>query len=237
MIKTKIEIKGIPALLWGEESHKICIAVHGSMASKEDDVIAYYAEEAVKNGYRVLSFDLPEHGERKGEGIPNTVQNGVKDLKTVYEHACSIGKPVGLFGCSLGAYYGLLAYKEYTFEQCVFLSPMVNMERMIENMMMWFNVSQERLQAEKEIATPIGETLSWDYYTYVKENPVNQWQSATAILYGSADQVCERETIDQFVDRYNSQLTVLEGGEHYFHTPEQMAFYKKWLTDIFTSQV
>lgn len=44
---------------------KIFIAVHGNMSNKEDAVIQILAEEADRKGYQVLSFDLPEHGERK----------------------------------------------------------------------------------------------------------------------------------------------------------------------------
>jgi predicted alpha/beta-hydrolase family hydrolase len=69
MNKHKIQIEGIPAILWGNSKPrgKLFIAVHGDMASKEDPVIAIIAEEAASKGYALLSFDLPEHGERKNE--------------------------------------------------------------------------------------------------------------------------------------------------------------------------
>ena len=50
---------------YGEVRVKNFIAVHGNMSNKEDAVIQILAEEANQKGYQVLSFDLPEHGERK----------------------------------------------------------------------------------------------------------------------------------------------------------------------------
>jgi hypothetical protein len=46
------------------------------------------------------------------------------------------------------------------------------MEYLIQNMMKWFNVSEELLKVKGEVPTPMGETLSWFYHTYVREHPV-----------------------------------------------------------------
>jgi hypothetical protein len=83
MEKMNLTIEGIPAILWGEPSDKLFIAVHGNMSSKADDVIVIFAEEAIEKGYQVLSFDLPEHGERRDENYACKVQNCVSDLTTM----------------------------------------------------------------------------------------------------------------------------------------------------------
>lgn len=104
------------------------------------------------------------------------------------------------------------------------------MKRLINNMMAWFDVSPDRLRAEQEIALPaIGQTLYWDYYCYVRDNPVTVWESPTAILYGEADNLCEYEVITLFAQRFGCSLTVMKQGEHYFHTPAQLEFYRRWL--------
>lgn len=61
----RIKINDIPSIIWGEKSNKVFIAVHGNMSNKEDEVIKILAENVVSKGYQLLSFDLPEHGERK----------------------------------------------------------------------------------------------------------------------------------------------------------------------------
>ncbi len=65
MLKENILIDDIPAILWGNDSTEIFIAVHGNMSSKSDIPIRILAEKVVPLGYQVLSFDLPEHGEKK----------------------------------------------------------------------------------------------------------------------------------------------------------------------------
>ena len=88
MQKERIQIGNIPAVIWGEKQNKVFIAVHGNMSHKEDTVIQMLAELVTKRGYQVLSFDLPEHGERKEDkSYLCKVQNCVSDLKRVVECA------------------------------------------------------------------------------------------------------------------------------------------------------
>jgi pimeloyl-ACP methyl ester carboxylesterase len=229
LIRKNLMIEGIPSILWGEGSDKLFIAVHGNMSRKDDDAIAVFAEEAVYKGYRVLSFDLPEHGDRADENYPCMVWNCVSDLSSVMSYARTLSDNISLFACSMGAYFSLLAYKDQPLEQALFLSPVLSMERIILNMMTWAGISEERLKTEKEIKTPAGETLYWDYYSYVKSNPVERWDVPTSILYGSDDNICQYDVISEFVKRFNCSLQVLEHGEHYFHTNEQLRYFREWV--------
>lgn len=229
MKKQHLVIKGIPAVIWGENTGRVWLAVHGNRSHKEDTVIALLAERAVKCGFQVLSFDLPAHGARKQEQETCRVQQAVRDLKAVMVYARAVWREIRLFSCSLGVYFSLLAYPEEPIAQCLFLSPVVDMERMICNMMTWFGVDESRLAHEKEIPTPAGETLYWDYFCYVKAHPVVKWPVPTAILYGTKDALCEMETISQFASRFGCDLDLMEGGEHYFHTEEQLAFFERWV--------
>lgn len=229
MTTQHLKINDIPTVLWGDKSEKVFIAVHGYMSHKQDKDIAHLAESAHLSGYQLLSFDLPEHGERKDDNTPCKVQDCVKDLGAVMAYAKTQWKTISLYACSMGAYFSLLAYKDEKLEQSLFLSPVVNMKRIIENMMLWFNVSEERLKAEQEIKTPVGQTLYWDYYCYVKENPIVKWEVPTSILYGSKDNLCEFSVISDFTQAFHCDLTVMEDGEHYFHTDEQLNYFRKWL--------
>lgn len=199
------------------------------MSNKADIPIAMLAEEAIPLGYQVLSFDLPKHGDRKEEPTLCKVQNCVHDLATIMDFATGHSNHTSLFACSMGAYFSLLAYKDVSLQQSLFLSPVVDMNRLIGNMMLWFNVSKERLQAEQEVQTPVGQTLYWDYYCYVQENPIVRWKSPTAILYGSEDNVSEFDVVSAFANKFNCALEIMDRGEHYFHTPEQVSFYRQWL--------
>ncbi len=233
MDRKDLKIESIPAVLWGGVSEKLFIAVHGNMSNKADDAIIIFAEEAIQSGYQVLSFDLPEHGDRINESYPCKVQNCVQDLNTIMRYAQLMSENISLFSCSMGAYFSLLAYRREALKQCLFLSPVVNMECIIENMMKWFAITEDRLKIEKEILTPIGQILYWDYYCYVKEHPIVDWGIPTSILYGSGDELCEFNIISSFSDRFNCSLKILKNGEHYFHTEEQLNFFRQWLKEIF----
>ena len=77
-----------------------------------------------------------------------------------------------------------------------------------------------------EIATNFGETLSWDYQCYVRQHPVI-WNVPTCILYGEYDNLTHVETVSAFANRHHADLTVMPGGEHWFHTDGQMRFLKR----------
>lgn len=231
MQKEFFEIEDIPAILWGESAEKVIIAVHGNKSDKADLPIQILAESVLRGGCQVLSFDLPEHGGRKNKDTLCKVQNCVEELHTIMAYAKLRWKHISLFANSIGAYFSLLAYYDEVLEKVWFLSPVVNMRRIIENMMAWFHITEEQLEQEKTIQTPIGQNLYWDYYCYVKEHPVCAWKTSTAILYGSEDEMCEKDTILKFANDFSCRVKIVQGAEHYFHTSEQLQILKTWLSE------
>lgn len=133
-----------------------------------------------------------------------------------------------LIANSIGAFFSMNALAEKKISQALFISPIVNMEKLITDMMMWSNVTESDLQSKKEIPTKFGETLSWDYLCYVREYPI-EWGIPTCILYGEKDNLTSGETISEFSNRINADLTVMDDGEHWFHTDEQMKFLDDWI--------
>lgn len=229
----RIKINNIPSIIWGEKSSKVFIAIHGNMSNKEDKVIEILANKVTNKGYQLISFDLPEHGERKIDtNYLCKVQNCVNDLKQIIEYAKVNYNEINIWACSIGAYFSLLAYKDEDLKQCLFLSPVVNMKIIIENMMLWSNTTEKELNEKQEIKTDFGQTLYWDYYLYVKENPITNWNKKTYILYGNKDNMQNESIIKDFSNEFNCDLTILKNGEHYFYTEEQLNFYNDWLDKI-----
>jgi pimeloyl-ACP methyl ester carboxylesterase len=155
-------------------------------------------------------------------------------LRKIYEYALTIADEISLFGCSIGAYFGMLAYRDRDIRQALFLSPVVDMRRIIENIMKAFGITAEQLELEKVIETPV-KKLDWDYYAYTLAHPV-AWGKPTALLYGGNDSLCEYETVKSFAEREDANITVMDGGEHWFHTPDQLMFYQRWLQDQLQSE-
>lgn len=132
-----------------------------------------------------------------------------------------------LIANSLGAYFSLISLADKKIEKAMLISPIVDMERLILDMMISENVSKEELRIKKEIETSFGEILSWEYLTYVIKDTIN-WNIPTEVLYGEKDTMTSIDTINNFVKKTNTNLTIMSGGEHWFHTKEQMEFLDKW---------
>ena len=134
-----------------------------------------------------------------------------------------------LIANSIGAFFSMNALGEKNISQAMFISPIVNMEQLIANMMMWSHVTENELEIKKEIPTEFGETLSWEYLCYVRKHPI-KWSVPTCILYGGKDQLTSRQTVSGFADQIGAKLTVMEDGEHWFHTEAQMKVLDQWIS-------
>ena len=148
------------------------------------------------------------------------------DIRTAYDSL--MDKSVYVIANSIGAYFTMLALHGCDVEKALFISPVLDMERLILEMMMRADVSERELREKGEIITVSGEILSWEYLQFVRENPIT-WNVPTEILYAGNDSITSRETVDEFVSSHNARLTVMENGEHWFHTEEQITFLNKWL--------
>lgn len=129
---------------------------------------------------------------------------------------------------SIGAFFSMSSLDETLIDRAYFISPVVDMKNLIENIMLWTGVSERELAEKQEIPTQFGETLSWAYLTYVREHPV-LWQVPTRILYGVHDNLTSLETIRAFAEKTGAELTVMPDGEHWFHTERQMQFLDQWI--------
>ena len=133
-----------------------------------------------------------------------------------------------LIANSIGAFFSLSALDRTLVDRAYLISPVVDMEKLIRSLMQWSDVSERELAEQREIATRFGETLSWDYLCYVREHPV-LWNVPTHILYGEHDHLTSMETVSAFAARHHAELTVMPGGEHWFHTGGQMRFLDAWI--------
>lgn len=229
--QTPITIQGIPVIVYGEPSQRVYLYIHGKLGHKEEALA--FAAIACPKGWQVLSIDLPGHGQRKAQTDCFDPWHVLPELTLIMAHAKSQWPCIRLYANSIGAWFSLLAFSGEVFEQCLFVSPVVNMQLLIETMMQWAGVTPEQLRQAGSIPTEFGETLSWQYYTYTKENPICNWSSPTSILYAGKDNLTDRSVIEAFAKRFGCKLTVMEQGEHWFHTPEQLAVLNHWAGDAF----
>ncbi len=226
-MRKRIDINGIPALLWGGPSDQLYLFVHGKMSSKE--AAAPFAAIAAEKGYQTLSFDLAQHGERTDDAKLD-VFGGIRDLTLAADYAFSRWKRVSLYACSIGAYFSLQAYGERPFEKALFQSPITDMAYLVARMMQWFSVTPEMLRKKGVIDTPI-DPLRWDYYQYIQAHPTEKWPIPTAVLYGGRDEMQSREVVETFCRRFHGKLTVSPDSEHPFMSAGDEKIVEAWLRE------
>ena len=169
-------------------------------------------------GYMVMGLDYQTFSPWE---TGTEIRDAVEKLKNGYEN-------ITLIANSIGAYFSMDAGIDGLIDRAYFISPIVDLERLIRDMMTWANVTDQQLKEKKVISTNFGEDLSWDYLCYVHRRPI-RWNTPTEILYGNNDNLTSRETVEDFAEEHNAGLTVMENGEHWFHTTEQMEFLDDWI--------
>lgn len=232
MKQQQIKIAHIPAILWGDSSPHLVIAVHGYWGNKSNQLIRSFAAWATDKGFQVLSFDLPEHGERKEDSLIELALC-IEEFRTILRYAEQDWNHISLFANSLGAYLSLLSFERESFKQTWFVAPVVDMSRLMNNLMTQCRIDETMLEREHTILAPSGEKLNWNFYLYVLSHPIVHWQSPTHILYGEADETCEMDTILDFAKKFDADVEIIPNGEHFFHTEEHLETMTTWLDKSF----
>ena len=188
--------------------------IHGKNGSHNE--AEHY--KPICTGYDVFGLDY--HGE--------TPYDTKDEILAFYDNLSKDYSRISIIANSIGAFFAMNALQERKIFQAFLISPIVDMEKLIADLMTFAGVSERELEAKGEIDTAFGEKLSWKYLLYVRKNPII-WNVKTYILYGENDNLTSYETISKFAERINANLTIMKNGEHWFHTDEQLAFLDDWL--------
>lgn len=197
--------------------NKVIIYIHGKGGSSEE--AAHY--RPFFKGCDVVGFDYTAQSPWEAKA----------EFPILFDSVCQSCKSVEVIANSIGAYFAMSALSDKQIEKAYFISPIVDMEKLIADMMAWANVTEDELRERKEIQTDFGEVLSWEYLCYVKGNPV-AWPIPTHVLYGGKDNLTSYETISKFASQIDATLTIMKNGEHWFHTEEQIGFLDNWMKQL-----
>lgn len=229
-MKEAFYIDAIPAIiLWGSPSNKVYIYIHGQGGAKEE--ASFLSNIVCKFGWQVISIDLPGHGERAAETNAFNPWCAVPELKALLGFVRGRWSEISLYATSIGMYFSLLAYAREKFDSCLFVSPVLDMKQLISDMMSWAHVTPSELERKQTIDTAFGQRLSWKYWTYALDNPIERWPTPTEILHSANDELIRLETVETFARKFGCGLTVLGDGEHWFHTEEQLGHLRSWILE------
>ena len=195
----------------------VVIYVHGKGGNAEE---ANYYKQFFDDNFEIIGFDYKSLNpwDAKIEFI-NYFNSIISKYNKIY-----------LIANSIGAYFSLISLSDTPIEKAMLISPVVDMERIILNMMKCENITEDELISKKEIETSFGESLSWQYLSYVRKDTIH-WDIPTNILFANNDNMTSVETMTNFANKINANLTIMKDGEHWFHTDEQMAFLDNWFKE------
>ena len=127
-------------------------------------------------------------------------------LNEVRDYLYHNWKSVSIRANSIGSWFSLLAFQGKEIELALLVSPLLDMQKYIEE------------QPSREE----------DYYNWVVMNPVDHWDAPTYILRPKKDLVVSEAVGRDFISQHKCQITTMPRGEHWFHTPAQLAFLRTW---------
>ena len=127
-------------------------------------------------------------------------------LNEVRDYIYQNWESVSVLANSIGSWFSMLAFQSKKVDQAMFVAPILDMKVFIEGL-------------------PSRED---NYYEWVIENPITHWDASTYILRPELDMIVNEEVGRYFISRHQCQVTIMPDGEHWFHTPEQLAFLKEW---------
>lgn len=194
-------------------SEKALIYIHG----KGGNASAAEGLKPIFPDYDVYGFDYKSENPWEAE----------TEFRDYFEKMSKDYKSITVVASSLGAYFSLISKVcEYIWEAFL-ISPVVDMERLILDMMTYAKVSEDELEEKGIITVSEDMVLSWEYLTWVRKHPI-AWKVPTHILYGEKDHLQSQETMEKFAEAVGADLTIMTNGEHWFHTEEQLAFMREW---------
>ena len=119
---------------------------------------------------------------------------------------------ISLRANSIGCWLSLLAFENEQIDKSLFVSPIPDMKSFIECL----------------------EQKDMKYYEWVVEHQIEHWQNKTYILRPKNDLVVSDRVYEAFINKFACDVTTIEDGEHWFHTPEQLHRLGVWEYNVLT---
>lgn len=205
--------------------------LNNKCSKRHDKCIIYihglYGNAKEAEFYSFLNKEYDVIGLEYADGNPWEVKSTIVSefIKLTSEY-----KTIYLIGNSIGAFYACMYLDSFNIKAAFFISPFVNMKNYIETQLRKNKFNLKQFEKTKIIELPDKQILSYDFYQSLLNK--DNWKIKTYILYGEKDNIVDKDSIFDFVSKHNACLSIMKNAEHYFHTPSQLRFIKKWITEI-----
>ena len=221
-------LDGVPALRWGKPGGRAVVGVHGQFSNKRDPVMAQCGDVIASRGDQLITFDLPARGDRQDDKA-FTPMDASPEVRAFARLARSQSIEVSLLANSIGAYFSLCDTPAGTFKHAWLVSPLLDLEYYIRDMMAEYSVTDEQLEAQTVIHTRRG-VLDWPYLRFVEEHPV-KLDTPSWMIRGDQDEVVPLDTLSRFVGAPGVELVQVEGGQHFLGRPPHLDTVVAWFEE------
>lgn len=214
--------------LTDEDIDQIDLMIDEAKRPKHDDCIVYihglHGNEAESRFYSFLLDKMDVIGLDYKDGNPWEIKDHIiQEFAEIHRKY----KRVFVVANSIGAFYAYTYLSQFRIEEAFFISPLVNMKKIIEKMMRKNHISLATLKQEQIIILEDGQKLSYEFYMSLIE--ADHWRVKTHVLYGEKDKLVDQDSLIHFLATHQATLTVMKNAGHYFHTPSQLRCIKKWV--------
>lgn len=207
-----------------ESPKEIIIAVHGFAGDKESSAISLLAKEMTKEGFGVVCFDFPGHGESEVEADKLTIDNCINDIETIEEYIKEkYGKQmkIDLFATSFGAYITLLKIFKYNtkYNKIELRAPAIKMDKIFKETLLRETFEEFQKRGITKLGFDRIMNIPFSFYEELKQNQILKiYKNSQKILIiqGTEDDVAPikdtKELID--LDKANFELFEIQGADH-----------------------
>ena len=221
-------LDGVPALRWGKPGGRAVVGVHGQFSNKHDPVMSRCGDVIASWGDQLITFDLPAHGDRQDDKA-FTPMDASPEVRAFARLARSQSTEVSLLANSIGAYFSLCDTPAGTFDRAWMVSPLLDLEYYIRDIMAEYSVTDEQLEAQTVIDTPRG-VLERSYLRFVEEHPA-RLNAPSWMIRGDQDEMVPLNALSRFVGAPGVELVQVEGGQHFLGQPPHLDTVVAWFEE------
>lgn len=207
-----------------ESPKEIIIAVHGFAGDKESSAISLLAKEMTKEGFGVVCFDFPGHGESEVEADKLTIDNCINDIETIEEYIKEkYGKQmkIDLFATSFGAYITLLKIFKYNtkYNKIVLRAPAIKMDKIFKETLLRETFEEFQKRGITKLGFDRTMNVPFDFYKELKQNQILELYNNSQkilIIQGTEDDVAPIKDTQELIDldKTNFELFEIQGADH-----------------------
>ena len=224
------------------ECNKVLLAVHGFSSSKDSSIFELLAQEIVDSGYVVVSFDLPSHGESRGEIL--NLQECIDSVSQMYDYvADTYHKPISIIGSSFGGYLTLnfASTSNAKLENILLRAPGVFIDEVLIDVIL--PIRNHTIDELQERTLDLGKENKelWVDYKFCLDCQTNRLEDIINInqkvyvVQGDSDTFVNAKKNEEFFNTYmtdNVEIKYLSSVGHKFddsHKKQAVEYYKNIL--------